>query len=136
MTQDTVLISLDALKKAYSMLEKFSDHCQTDQEKAGIVKGFEFCYELAWKVLKRSLFYQGLYPTSPRECIREAARQGIIEDPVPWLLFLDIRNRTVHTYDLKIAEVVIEIVPLFKTHIDVLICTIERNHVPSHPNQG
>lgn len=40
-------IDISYFKKAQAVFEKFRQNLTTDQEKAGAVQSFEFCYELA-----------------------------------------------------------------------------------------
>lgn len=35
------------------------------------IQRFEFCFELAWKLMKTVLEYEGIEANSPRSCIRE-----------------------------------------------------------------
>jgi nucleotidyltransferase substrate binding protein (TIGR01987 family) len=68
-------------------------------EQAGCIQYFEFCFELAWKVLKSLASYQGLSGAeSPRGALRIAFSQGWIDDEATWLEMLDCRNRMSHTY--------------------------------------
>lgn len=41
-----------------------------------------------------------------RQIYRLAAKSGLIEDVDLWMEFHEARNRTSHTYDCKVAEVV------------------------------
>jgi uncharacterized protein YutE (UPF0331/DUF86 family) len=59
---------------------------------------------LAWKSGARLLGAYGLSATSPRTAIREMAAQGWIDDAELWLHFLELRNQTVHNYNLAVAE--------------------------------
>ncbi|KYD26852.1 hypothetical protein B4113_0728 [Geobacillus sp. B4113_201601] len=83
------------------------------------IQRFEFTYELAWKWMKLYLEYQGYSEvTSPRKTIREAFREGLIEDGETWLRMLEDRNRTSHTYDEETAMDIYErirtdYIPLF-----------------------
>ena len=46
-------------KKALAQLKKFIDKGElSDLEKQGLVKAFEYTYELSWNTLKDYLFYQ------------------------------------------------------------------------------
>jgi len=68
------------------------------------IQRFEFTYELAWKVLRRYLAYQGVEARSPRDAIRGTFEQGLIPDDPAWFAMIELRNLTSHTYDEKIAE--------------------------------
>lgn len=114
-------ISIEGLTKAKSMLDQFTEDCNTERDKAGVIKSFEFCYELSWKLLKKVLLNQGVDLGSPKDCFREAAINKLIRDPVIWFKFLDMRNRTVHTYDLDVLEDIMKILPAFKKEVSDLL---------------
>ena len=40
------------------------------------IQRFEFCFELAWKLMKAVLEYEGIEANSPRSCIREGGNRG------------------------------------------------------------
>lgn len=120
-------LSVESLERAFNFLNSFSEHDCTEQEKAGIIKVFEICYELSWKVIKKVLLFKGVDVGSPRDAFREAALNGIIEDPTPWFDFLKMRNRTVHTYDLEVLDEIVGILPLFKKEMSILIEHLSQN---------
>lgn len=63
-----------------------------------LTKAFEISLEYGWKLLKREVEEKGLEANSPKDAVREAARVGIIDDPVLWLDAIDARNLSVHDY--------------------------------------
>ena len=65
---------------------------------------FEFCFELAWKLMKAVLQYDGIEANSPRSCIRESWKQGLIPDAQEWLEMMEKRNLSSHTYDENAAR--------------------------------
>lgn len=74
--------------------------------KQGIVQRFEFTHELAWKVLKDYLLYEGIQNvTGSRSATREAFRIGLISDGQKWMEMIESRNNTVHTYNENILKV-------------------------------
>ena len=70
------------------------------------IQRFEFSFELCWKAIKENLKQQGLECQSPKSCLREAFRQGWIDDENAGIVLLDDRNLTSHTYDEELAEVI------------------------------
>ena len=64
-----------------------------------LVKVFELSFELSWKVMKDYLDYSGIEAKSPREAIRQAYANGIVEDGQLWIDMLEDRNLMTHTYD-------------------------------------
>jgi nucleotidyltransferase substrate binding protein (TIGR01987 family) len=115
-------INISPLLKAFSKFEEFRMNTNTEQEKAGTIQAFEYCFELVWKVMKRLLEERGRVANSPKETFRMAALEGFIEDPELWFNFLKKRNLTVHTYEEK--EVENEVKSKFCTHIiHIFICS-------------
>ena len=68
------------------------------------IQRFEFCFDLAWKLMKAVLEYDGIEVNSPRSCIRESWKQGLIPDAQEWLEMMEKRNLSSHTYDENAAR--------------------------------
>ena len=63
--------------KAMSQLDAATKENEySDLERAGVMKTFEFCFELAWKTLKDLLFYEGYDEKTPRDVLRRAFEAG------------------------------------------------------------
>jgi nucleotidyltransferase substrate binding protein (TIGR01987 family) len=117
--------------KALMLLEEAVDaNRAADREliKAGIIQYFEFTHELAWKVMKDFLEYEGMTGiVGSRSATREAFNKGLIEEGQAWMDMLETRNITVHAYDpLIITEafeqiVNINVVLLRKFHQTMLV---------------
>ncbi|MCK6388374.1 MAG: nucleotidyltransferase substrate binding protein [Zoogloea sp.] len=81
----------------------------SDLEKQGLIQGFEYTHELAWKVLKDYLEYEGVHGiVGSRGAVREAFRRGLVEDGEAWMDMIDKRNLTSHTYNLDTANALID----------------------------
>ena len=61
-------------------------------------KAFEVAVEYAWKAIKKRVEDEGLDPQSPKAAIRDAARVNLVDDPQPWLFFINARNSAAHDY--------------------------------------
>lgn len=70
----------------------------------GTIQRFEFTFELAWKLMKKILEFNGTRVDSPRPVIKEAFQKKYIEDGDGWIVMLEDRNQTVYTYDKKKAQ--------------------------------
>ncbi|OOM16540.1 nucleotidyltransferase substrate binding protein [Clostridium saccharobutylicum] len=91
--------------KAYILLEKYSTKAKLSElEQAGIIQFFQMTFELGWKVLKDYLEADGYIVKSPRETIKQAFQNEIINDGHIWMDALLIRNLTTHTYDENLAN--------------------------------
>ena len=80
----------------------------------GTIQRFEFTIELFWKALKRMLAEEGISVATPKEALRAAYKAYWIRDEALWLVMLDDRNRTSHTYKRDLAE---EIYAHVKTYL-------------------
>ena len=73
--------------------------------KEGIIQRFEFTHELAWRVLKDFLEYEGYQNvTGSRSATRIAFNVDLLENGQVWMDMIESRNRTVHTYQESILE--------------------------------
>jgi len=93
-------------QKALAQLQKFIDKGDLSElEKQGLIKAFEYTYELAWNTLKDFLTYRGqtdIYGS--RDAIRKAFTAGLIADGAGWMDMLQSRNKTSHTYNEETAN--------------------------------
>ncbi len=93
-----------ALSQLLSALAEYDEHAPAII-KDGVLQRFEFTHELAWKVLKDYLEYEGHQGiTGSRSASRLAFSLGLVEDGQVWMDMLESRNRTVHTYDERVLE--------------------------------
>lgn len=76
----------------------------------GTIQRFEFAYELAWKLMKDYLIYEGIASSSPRSCIREGFKLGLIQEPEKWLDMLEKRNLSSHTYNEMTANEIYQLI--------------------------
>lgn len=91
-------------RKAFLLLEQTMAIAQpSDAERAGLIQFFEISFELAWKVVKDYLEFEGFTVVSPRDTFKQAYQVGLLDNGQVWLEALHDRNLTVHTYEEKIA---------------------------------
>ncbi|MCI5225843.1 MAG: nucleotidyltransferase [Candidatus Electrothrix sp. AX2] len=93
-------------QKALRQLQKFIDKGELSElEEQGLIKSFEYTYELAWNTLKDFLEFQGHSDIfGSRDALRKAFQVGIIEDGEVWMDMIKSRNRTSHTYNEETAN--------------------------------
>lgn len=116
--------NITPLLKAFEKFEIFRVNDKTEQERAGIIQAYEYCFELSWKTMKRLLEERGNIANSPRETFRMAALEGFIDDPEIWFDFLKKRNMTVHTYNPNEADAVIAVCASFSIEIKKFLISI------------
>jgi len=77
----------------------------TTLEQQGLIQGFEFTHELAWSVLKDYLEDQGFINLiGSKNATRTAFANGLIKDGDAWMDMIKARNLTSHTYNLELAQ--------------------------------
>ena len=95
-------------ENAYSQFKESIDEFGDTKEsliKEGIIQRFEFTHELAWKVMKDFLNYEGIQDIiGSRSATREAFNKELITNGIEWMNMLNTRNLTVHTYQNSILE--------------------------------
>ncbi|MCI5191633.1 MAG: nucleotidyltransferase [Candidatus Electrothrix sp. AU1_5] len=93
-------------QKVLRQLQKFVDKGELSElEEQGLIKSFEYTYELAWNTLKDFLEFQGHSDIfGSRDALRKAFQVGIIEDGEVWMDMIKSRNRTSHTYNEETAN--------------------------------
>ena len=90
-----------------------------------MIKRFEFCYELAWKIMRRILQYRGVEVASPKETFRKAALDHLIDDPEIWFEFQKKRTLTLHTYEYENVKAILATFNLFSKELELLIQKLE-----------
>ncbi|WP_121614174.1 nucleotidyltransferase substrate binding protein [Mesobacillus foraminis] len=98
----------------------------------GIIQRFEFTYELAWKLMKSFLEYEGIVEVnSPRAAFKEAYSIGLISNSEDWLSMIADRNITSHTYDEQMALLVCERITTQHVHILVTLLQTLKQRIQS-----
>jgi len=93
-----------ALKQLESAVNEYGKEAP-DIIKEGTIQRFEFTHELAWKVMKDYLEYEGYQNINgSRSASRTAFKIGLIGEGQTWMDMIESRNRTVPVYDEKILN--------------------------------
>lgn len=117
-------INIQPLLKAFKKFETFRLNISTEQEQAGAIQAFEFCFELTWKIMKKFLELRGLTANSPKETFRIAALEQLIPDPEIWFEFLKKRNLSMHAYQEEAVATILKILPMFSKEIKIFLKNI------------
>jgi nucleotidyltransferase substrate binding protein (TIGR01987 family) len=99
--------------------QRFSNYCRAlDQlesfflppalnrrEQQGLIKAFEYTFELGWNCLRDLLLSEGnTNLIGSRDTLREAFRLGLTEDGATWMQMIQDRNITSHSYNQATAD--------------------------------
>jgi nucleotidyltransferase substrate binding protein (TIGR01987 family) len=101
----------DNFGKAFKRLEQaLSKKEFSDLEKTGVIKTYEFTFELGWKTLKDYLESKDVLVKFPREVIKTAFQHEIITNGEVWIDMLEKRNLMAHTYNETDANLAFELI--------------------------
>lgn len=103
--------ALSNLERAFSEFEGYLALPVTNQrDKAGLIQGFEFTFEIFWKTFQKLAPDAGLDASSPREALMAGAQLHLIapEEASHWSQMLRDRNLTSHTYNASVADEILE----------------------------
>ena len=99
-------------KKALVQLKMFVDKGLINElEEQGLIKSFEYCYELAWNVIKD--FYEEQGETGiqgSKDAFRLALTRGLITPGQIWMEMIENRKLTVHTYQEDMAAKTVQLI--------------------------
>jgi nucleotidyltransferase substrate binding protein (TIGR01987 family) len=97
-------------KKAFAQLEKFiAEEDLNELEAQGLIKAFEYTYELSWKTLQDLLKDKGYKDIiGPRPVIEQSFQDGYIRNGEAWMRMHNSRNLTSHTYNQDTADEIVE----------------------------
>ena len=85
----------------------FQPPALNEREQQGLIKAFEYTFELAWNTLRDLLRSQGdASLLGSRDTLREAYRLGLIGNGEAWMLMIQDRNLTSHTYNRSTADAI------------------------------
>ncbi len=106
MTSQRLNERIDDFTKASQRLSEACEQPLDSFIRDSVIQRFEFCWELAWKLLKLRLEVLGVQALNPRDVFKEALAVGLIEDGNAWSEAQRMRNLSSHTYDEKLAVLV------------------------------
>ena len=113
--------SLEDFKEAVVRLEEGLMQEKNEFMRDAAIKRFEIAFDLSWKTLKAFLETNALFCASPLVCFKEGFRQGLLASHDEWVSIVEMRNKTVHTYDEKLAEEVYASLPKALTAFQQLL---------------
>ncbi|NVO12335.1 MAG: nucleotidyltransferase substrate binding protein [Bacteroidales bacterium] len=95
--------------KAFKQLHRFVMHQELNEmESQGLIKAFDYTYELGWKTLQDLLKEKGyINIIGPKPVIEQSYQNGYIKDGKGWMRMHKSRNLTSHTYDEETAAEIV-----------------------------
>ena len=122
----------NAVRRLREGLTRYESEPMDEQLRDGLIQRFEFTYELSHKMLRRYLRETVASPDEVErmpfaDLIRAANAQGLLRSAWPtWRKFREMRARTSHTYDVKVASQVASAIPEFVEEAEHLYAELQR----------
>ena len=127
------ITSLDSVvRRVREGLARYEREPMDEQLRDGLIQRFEFTYELSHKMLKRYLKETAASPDEVdrmpfADLIRTGNAQGLLRNDWPaWRRFREMRTRTSHTYDARVAAQVASAIPAFVEEAEHLCAELQR----------
>jgi len=97
--------------------------------KSGVIKHFEFTYELSWRFIRRwlevNVSRDAADGVTRQELFRLGTEYRLISSVEPWMVYHRARNLTSHTYRQITAEEVYAVIPSFLGDAKALFAALE-----------
>ena len=122
----------NAVRRLREGLARYEREPADEQIRDGLIQRFEFTYELTHKMLKRYLKETAASPDEIdrmpfADLVRSGNAQGLLRDDWPaWRRFREMRARTSHTYDAKVASQVASAIPGFLEEAEHFYAELQR----------
>src|ERR1700734_3834591 len=96
-------------QRAFNQLQEFVTKGQLSKlEEQGLIKAFEYTYELAWNTIKDFYESQGESGIQgSKDALRLAFKRGLISDGATWMNMVQSRIETAHSYNESTAKKVV-----------------------------
>lgn len=127
------ILDISSLKSAVLQLQQGIEAAEKEPSKEimrdGVIQRFEYCYELAQKMIRRTLetqFDEKVDSMTWNDVLRTAAEHGLIEDVERWFDYRTERNKTSHTYDAAVAALVYGTAKKFLPDVQTLLSRLEQ----------
>jgi nucleotidyltransferase substrate binding protein (TIGR01987 family) len=124
----------NAVQRLREGLARYEREPGDEQLRDGLIQRFEFTYELSHRMLK--WFLKKIAPSpddieglSFADLIRAANAQSLLVGDWPaWRRFREMRTRTSHTCDAKVASKVVAAIPAFLEEVEYFCSKLQRRN--------
>ena len=121
-----------AVRRLREGLARYEREPADEQIRDGPIQRFEFTYELSHKMLRRYLKETSASPDDIErmpfaDLVRTANTRGLLRGDWPiWRRFREMRARSGHTYDAKVASQVASAIPVFLEEAEHFYAELQR----------
>lgn len=131
-------LDLTALTKATHTLKVALDEYQKNTSNEFVrdacIQRFEYCYDLATKMISRHLSIVADNPSAIKEMsfqdkIREAYSRKLVQHSWDtWWVYRDNRNKTSHSYNLNVVMEIMQDLPAFYAELAYLLDALNQKN--------
>jgi nucleotidyltransferase substrate binding protein (TIGR01987 family) len=120
-------LKLQQFKQALAKLIDAKNQPKTEFIRDSVIKRFEFCFDLSWKLIKTCLEVKnGVVCVSPKNCFREAYANSILSNETDWLALTELRNQLAHIYREQVADEAYDQMDAIILNFQSLVAKIEQ----------
>lgn len=107
--KERLTIYKNAIERLTEVVKLGEQRSLSQFECDSLIKRFEFCYEMAWKLMMSYEKENGVSELlGSKDVIRKAHAMSLIDNGETWLEMVDDRNKTSHLYDEEMAKDVMD----------------------------
>jgi nucleotidyltransferase substrate binding protein (TIGR01987 family) len=121
--------SLKNVELAFKQLKLYVEEpIVNDRDRSGIIKAFEFTFELLWKTFQKIAKDEGLEAAGPKSSLKAAYKMDLIknEEEVLWIQMLEDRNLMVHTYHEYLSREIVHRIQ--QSYLPAIMLMLTRLH--------
>ena len=118
-------IEAQSLLDAQAALKRSLAQPENEFTRNSSIQCFEFTLELAWKTTKRILEIYGEVASNARDTFRLAQKIKLVDSPETWFEYLELRNKSSHTYKEEVAHEIYSKLGAFFKDVDQLISRLK-----------
>lgn len=115
---------LSGLETVYQILLNCFYHQESTRNKMELIRVFECCYEISWKLLQKELLNLGINVKSEIEVFQKSYIEKLIENSVSWILYKEKKELIYYSYNPGMIDEILLMIPRFIRDVDALINTL------------
>ena len=97
-------IIIEPLEKAVLTLQDSLNQPLSVYTRDSVIQRYEYTYELSWKMIERFLLeIFNIREKTFGGKLKEALRNGLVDNIESWVVFREVRNYTSHSYNEQVA---------------------------------
>ncbi len=127
--KERLAVFCNALNRLTAVIDIAKQRKLNEFECDGLIKRFEFTFEMAWKLMMSFEKENGIIGMlGSKDVVRHAVVLGLVDNGEVWMDMIDARNQTSHVYDEETANDVYDSI-IFTYHPLLLALQEKMKHI-------